>query len=170
MLFRSPPLANPRNAASGTLRLKDPKEVARRNLEAFVYHIGYMNVLDKNNAPGTHSTSIEMLWNLGFRSPHNEKKVIRGIDGIIDYCNTYEAQRDALPYEIDGMVIKVDDLNLQEKMGMTAHHPRWAIAYKFKARQATSILRSVEFQVGRTGAVTPVAKIDPVPKIGRAHV
>lgn len=158
-----PPLANPRNAASGTLRLKDPKEVARRNLEAFVYHIGYMNVLDNNNAPGSHSASVEMMWNLGFRSPHNEKKVIRGIDGVIDYCNSYEAQRDALPYEIDGMVIKVDDLNLQEKMGMTAHHPRWAIAYKFKARQATSILRSVEFQVGRTGAVTPVAKIDPVP-------
>ncbi len=71
-------------------------------------------------------------------------------------------QRDTLPYEIDGMVIKVNDLELQERMGMTTHHPRWAIAYKFKARQATSKLRNVEFQVGRTGSITPVAKIDPV--------
>ena len=158
-----PPLANPRNAASGTLRLKDPKEVAKRNLEAFVYHIGYINTAENNQAPLSHSASLEMLWDLGFRSPQQEKKVIHGIEGIIDYCRKYEMQRDDLPYEIDGMVIKVDDLHLQEKMGMTTHHPRWAIAYKFKARQATSCLRSVEFQVGRTGAVTPVAKIDPVP-------
>ena len=158
-----PPLANPRNAASGTLRLKDPKEVAKRNLEAFVYHIGYISTNDHNQAPLSHSASIDMLWELGFRSPQHEKKVIHGIEGIIDYCRSYEMQRDNLPYEIDGMVIKVDDLHLQEKMGMTTHHPRWAIAYKFKARQATSCLRSVEFQVGRTGAVTPVAKIDPVP-------
>ena len=158
-----PPLANPRNAASGTLRLKDPKEVAKRNLEAFVYHIGYINTAENYQAPLSHSASLEMLWDLGFRSPQQEKKVIHGIEGIIDYCRKYEMQRDDLPYEIDGMVIKVDDLHLQEKMGMTTHHPRWAIAYKFKARQATSCLRSVEFQVGRTGAVTPVAKIDPVP-------
>ena len=158
-----PPLANPRNAASGTLRLKDPKEVAKRNLEAFVYHIGYISTAENNQAPLSHSASLEMLWNLGFRSPQHEKKVIHGIEGIIDYCRSYEMERDNLPYEIDGMVVKVNDLHLQEKMGMTTHHPRWAIAYKFKARQATSYLRSVEFQVGRTGAVTPVAKIDAVP-------
>ncbi|MFN9711026.1 MAG: NAD-dependent DNA ligase LigA [Bacteroidota bacterium] len=158
-----PPLANPRNAASGTLRLKDPKEVAKRNLEAFVYHIGYVNMEPEITPPPTHSTSLNLLWELGFRSPNQEKQVIKGIDGIIEACARYEAIRDSLPYEIDGMVIKVDDLSMQEKLGMTSHHPRWAIAYKFKARQATSCLRSVTFQVGRTGAVTPVAKIDAVP-------
>src|SRR5206468_4649059 len=86
-----------------------------------------------------------------------------GIQAVIDYCNEFEGHRDDLPYEIDGLVIKVNDLDLQEQMGMTTHHPRWAIAYKFKARQATSKLRNVEFQVGRTGSITPVAKIDPVP-------
>lgn len=103
-----------------------------------------------------------MLWQLGFRSPEKEKKVIKGIEGVIAYCAAFEKQRDELPYEIDGMVIKVNKLEMQEQMGMTTHHPRWAIAYKFKARQATSKLMAVEFQVGRTGAVTPVAKIEPV--------
>jgi DNA ligase (NAD+) len=158
-----PPLANPRNAASGTLRLKDPKEVAKRNLEAFVYHIGYMLTEPASHPPLTHHASLKMLWELGFRSPEQEKEIIQGMEGIIEACLRFESLRDTLPYEIDGMVIKVDDLALQEKMGMTSHHPRWAIAYKFKARQASSYLRSVEFQVGRTGAVTPVAKIDPVP-------
>jgi DNA ligase (NAD+) len=104
-----------------------------------------------------------MLWNLGFRSPQKEKKVIKGIAGVINHCNEFEVKRDTLPYEIDGMVIKVNDIALQDKMGMTTHHPRWAIAYKFKARQATSKLLNVEFQVGRTGSITPVAKIQPVP-------
>ncbi|MFT3826489.1 MAG: NAD-dependent DNA ligase LigA [Chitinophagaceae bacterium] len=161
-----PPLANPRNAAAGTLRIKDPKEVSRRNLEAFLYNVSFTS-----STPGTtpsdilhtHSGSLEMLWNLGFRSPMKEKKVVKGIDAVIDYCNKFEEQRDNLPYEIDGMVIKVNDIELQDKLGMTTHHPRWAIAYKFKARQATSKLRAVEFQVGRTGSVTPVAKIEPVP-------
>lgn len=158
-----PPLANPRNAASGTLRLKDPREVAKRNLEAFVYHIGYISSEKNAMPPLSHHESLSMLWELGFRSPEKEKKVIRGIDGIIKECIHYESIRDNLPYEIDGMVIKVDDLSMQEKMGMTSHHPRWAIAFKFKARQASSCLRAVEFQVGRTGAITPVAKIDAVP-------
>lgn len=162
-----PPLANPRNAASGSLRIKDAKEVARRNLEAFLYHVGYILKSEVRNTkyevPHTHSDALKMLWECGFRSPQQEKKIIKGIEGVIAFCNEYEARRDELPYEIDGMVIKVNDLELQEKMGMTSHHPRWAIAYKFKARQATSKLRAVEYQVGRTGAVTPVAKIDPVP-------
>lgn len=160
-----PPLANPRNAASGTLRLKDPAQVAKRNLEAFVYHVSYFTTPANKPIPDalkTHAGSIELLWNLGFRSPQREKRVFNGIDGVIDYCYAFEAERDALPYEIDGMVIKVNDLALQEKMGMTSHHPRWAIAFKFKARQATTKLLSVEFQVGRTGAVTPVAKLEPV--------
>jgi DNA ligase (NAD+) len=161
-----PPLANPRNAAAGSLRIKDTKEVAKRNLEAFLYHVSYMadgNTTAGNAAaPTTHSGMLEMLWNLGFRSPKQEMKVVKGIQGIIDYVQTFESSRDNLPYEIDGMVIKVNDLALQDRLGMTSHHPRWAIAFKFKARQATSKLLGVEFQVGRTGAVTPVAKIAAV--------
>ena len=158
-------LANPRNAAAGSLRIKDPKEVSRRNLEAFLYHVSDVNFLSKHEVPPalqTHSGSLKMLWELGFRSPQKEKKVFKGISAVIEYCETFEKQRDELPYEIDGMVIKVNELEIQEKLGMTTHHPRWAIAYKFKARQGTSKLKTVEFQVGRTGAVTPVAKIDPV--------
>jgi DNA ligase (NAD+) len=159
------PLANPRNAAAGSLRMKDPKEVANRNLDAFIYHISYYILIPDMKVPDllrTHSGSLELLWNMGFRSPQKEKKVISDIQGVIHFCNEFEAQRDTLPYEIDGLVIKVNDFSLQEKLGMTSHHPRWAIAYKFKARQATTILENVEFQVGRTGAVTPVAKLKAV--------
>lgn len=161
-----PPLANPRNAASGTLRIKDPREAAKRGLEAFLYHVSYVHAgkgSKLTNLLDTHSGSLRLLWELGFRCPEQEKKVVKGIDAVIEYCKEFEKQRDDLPYEIDGMVIKVNDLELQDKMGMTTHHPRWAIAYKFKARQATSKLRDVEFQVGRTGSITPVAKIDPTP-------
>ncbi|MFC4231774.1 NAD-dependent DNA ligase LigA [Parasediminibacterium paludis] len=161
------PLANPRNAASGSLRMKDPKEVARRNLEAFLYHVSFVNrestVAVTTDSPlTTHSSSLQLLWNLGFRSPQKEKKVVQGIAAVIQYVNEFEALRDTLPYEIDGMVIKVNNFALQDKLGMTTHHPRWAIAFKFKARQATTKLRAIEFQVGRTGAVTPVAKLEPV--------
>lgn len=158
------PLANPRNAASGSLRIKDPKEVGKRNLEAFLYHVSDVTLTGEMPAAlQSHSASLELLWNMGFRSPVKQMKVFPGIDGVIDYCAGFEAGRDELPYEIDGMVIKVNRNDLQDKMGMTTHHPRWAIAYKFRARQGTSILRRVEFQVGRTGSITPVAKIDPVP-------
>jgi DNA ligase (NAD+) len=160
------PLANPRNAASGTLRIKDPAEARRRNLEAFVYHISDYTLLPGKTIPAklkTHAGSLELLWELGFRSPEKEKKIFKGIDAVIRYCNEFEIKRDDLGYEIDGMVIKVNDLTLHDKMGMTSHHPRWAIAYKFKARQGTSKLLNVEFQVGRTGSITPVAKIQPVP-------
>ena len=181
-----PPLANPRNAAAGSLRIKDTTEVGRRNLEVFLYHVSYLTGNDEwsivntrhatdsqlqttngkqpiiNKQPTTHSAMLEMLWELGFRSPVNEMKVVKGIGGIIKYVADFEIKRDGLPYEIDGMVVKVNDLHLQDRLGMTSHHPRWAIAFKFKARQATSKLLSVDFQVGRTGAVTPVAKIEPV--------
>lgn len=171
------PLANPRNAASGTLRIKDPVEVRRRNLEAFVYHVSYyttkegIEISDTNKDEAelvkknlaTHSGTLDMLWDLGFRSPAKEKKILKGIQAVIDYCNEFEVERDNLPYEIDGMVIKVNDFELQDKMGMTTHHPRWAMAYKFKARQATSKLLRIEYQIGRTGNVGPVAKIEPVP-------
>jgi DNA ligase, NAD-dependent len=161
-----PPLANPRNAAAGTLRIKDPKEVGKRNLEAFLYSVSHVTHLPgkkDTEALKTHSGSLQMLWDLGFRSPVKEKKVLKGIEAVIAYCDSFEKQRDELPYEIDGMVIKVDDIELQDQLGMTTHHPRWAMAYKFKARQATSRLKAVEFQVGRTGSITPVAKIEPVP-------
>jgi DNA ligase (NAD+) len=179
-----PPLANPRNAASGSLRMKDPKEVAKRNLEAFLYHISYYIKNDDSskmtddskkkevlsvirhpssvNLLDSHSGTLQLLWECGFRSPQKEKLVVKGIDEVIQHVHDFEEMRDTLPYEIDGMVIKVNEFALQEKMGMTTHHPRWAIAFKFKARQATTKLRSVESQVGRTGAVTPVAKLDPV--------
>ncbi len=162
-----PPLANPRNAAAGSLRIKDTAEVSRRNLEAFLYHVSYEHTAGsqhkpQNPNPKTHSGMLEMLWNLGFRSPKKEMKVLQGIEAVIKHINDFEKGRDELGYEIDGMVIKVNDLKLQDKLGMTSHHPRWAIAYKFKARQGTSKLLAVEFQVGRTGAVTPVAKIEPV--------
>ncbi len=160
-----PPLANPRNAASGTLRIKDPKEVTKRNLEAFVYNVSYFVVEGKKTPVEIthHSTTLQMLWDLGFRSPVKEMRVFKGIKKVIEYCNDFESGRDDLPYEIDGMVIKVNDAALQDKLGMTTHHPRWAIAFKFKARQATSKLLNVEFQVGRTGSITPVAKIQPTP-------
>jgi DNA ligase (NAD+) len=161
-----PPLANPRNAAAGALRMKDPREVAQRNLDAFLYHISYYTKIDSDAslhpALTTHNGMLDMLWDLGFRSPKKEKKAVTGIDAVVDYCLSFEAGRDNLPYEIDGMVIKVDNIALQEKMGMTSHHPRWAIAFKFKARQASTKLIGIEFQVGRTGAVTPVAKLQPV--------
>jgi len=161
-----PPLANPRNAAAGSLRIKDTAEVGRRNLEAFLYHVSYV-LSGKLKAasykePTTHSGMLEMLWDLGFRSPKKEMKVVKGIEGVIKYVEEFEIKRDNLPYEIDGMVIKVNDLHLQDRLGMTSHHPRWAIAFKFKARQATSKLIGIEYQVGRTGAVTPVAKLEPV--------
>lgn len=161
-----PPLANPRNAAAGSLRIKDTAAVSRRNLEGFLYHVSYYtptnDQLLTTEEPGKHSEMLEMLWNLGFRSPKNEMKVVKGIQAVIENVQAFEAKRDELPYEIDGMVIKVNELQLQERLGMTSHHPRWAIAFKFKARQATSKLLDVEYQVGRTGAVTPVAKISPV--------
>ncbi len=119
------PLANPRNAASGSLRMKDPKDVADRKLDAFLYHISYYN--KENDASdkmlSTHSGSLQLLWELGFRSPEKEKKVVKGIQAVIDYCLAFEAKRDDLPYEIDGMVVKVNDIHLQEQLGMTSHIP-----------------------------------------------
>src|SRR5699024_11190549 len=106
---------------------------------------------------------------LGFRTPIDNLSVFTSIEEVVQYCKTFEAQRDELPYEIDGLVIKVNNFDQQEALGMTTHHPRWAMAYKYDARQASSILRKVEIQVGRTGTITPVAKIDPVP-IGGAMV
>lgn len=157
-----PPLANPRNAASGALRLKDAKQVGKRNLEAFIYQLAFTGQSISQSNLHTHADTLNMLWDLGFRSPTHEKQTFKGIQNVIDFCKQFEAKRDELPYEIDGLVIKVNPFDVQDKLGMTTHHPRWAIAFKFKARQASSKLLGVEFQVGRTGSVTPVAKIQPV--------
>ena len=159
-----PPLANPRNAAAGSLRIKDTQLVAKRNLEGFLYHVSFISKIDESKPDKitNHTDMLSLLWDLGFRSPKKEMQVAIGIEKIIDIINQFESQRDNLPYEIDGMVIKVNNLQLQDSLGMTSHHPRWAMAFKFKARQASSKLIAVEYQVGRTGAVTPVAKIQPV--------
>lgn len=156
-------LANPRNAASGSLRMKNPKAVAERGLDAFLYNISYYTLSgEKSELLNTHEGCLQLLWECGLRSPQQEQHVYQNIEEVIAHVTDYETLRDTLPYEIDGMVVKVNNVAVQDKLGMTSHHPRWAIAYKFKARQATSVLRSVEFQVGRTGTITPVAKIDSV--------
>lgn len=167
------PLANPRNAAAGSLRLKDPAAVRKRRLEAMLYQVSFIQLTpegEKNASDllNTHAGMLQMLSECGFRTPAQEK-VFHHIEDVVNYCLDFETKRDELPYEIDGMVIKVNDLEMQYRVGSTTHHPRWAIAYKFKARQATSVLQNVEFQVGRTGSITPVAKIQPV-SIGGATV
>ena len=159
-------LQNPRNSAAGALRVKDAEEVSRRGLEAFIYAIGYAVDANGENQLGDalqkHFDNIEWLGKLGFKVPVQEKKRCKGIQEVMDFINNWEARRDDFAYEIDGMVIKVDDLKQQQLCGFTAHHPRWAIAFKFKAREAATELEGVEFQVGRTGAITPVAKVKPV--------
>jgi len=160
---------NSRNTAAGTLRLKDPNEVAKRGLESFIYQIGYAIDKDGNELLGntltSHNNNIHLLHDLGFKTPTIEKK-LGDIHDVIKFCDEWENKRAAYPYEIDGMVIKVDSIALQKQVGFTAHHPRWAIAFKFKAKQATTKLERVEYQVGRTGAITPVAKLTPVPLAG----
>ncbi len=170
--------ANPRNAATGGLRMKDPKEASERGLEAFLYQLGYAIDKDGNNVLETfktHDESIHLLESLSFKTPLAKMgtqqhlpatKTCRNIAEVIEFCQAWQVYRDEYPYELDGMVVKVNSLELQEKCGATSHHPRWAIAFKFKARQATTRLRDVEYQVGKTGAVTPVAKLEPVALAG----
>jgi len=157
--------ANPRNAATGSLRMKDPKETAKRGLEVFLFQLGFARDERENDRladTGSHFENIRMLGQLGFRVPEKEITRCHGIRKVHAAVREWEERREQYPYEIDGMVVKVDDLELQEKCGFTSHHPRWAIAYKFKAKQATSKLLKVEYQVGKIGSITPVAKIEPV--------
>jgi len=159
-------LANPRNAASGALRLQDATEVQKRKLETFVYHIGYAVDENGNSVLGdkikAHNESVDLLFKMGFKTPTQTTRVFRDIEEVIAYCHEWEEKRDDYPYEIDGMVVKVNNITQQEEVGSTSHHPRWSIAFKFKARQATTTLKDVEFQVGRVGTITPVAKVEPV--------
>jgi DNA ligase (NAD+) len=168
-LLQLPLFANPRNTATGGLRMKNPKEAEERQIEVFIYQLGYAedekgeNMLEKFQS---HFHTIEKLEELKIRTAIHQSKKCTGIEEVIDFCEKWDGDRENYDYEIDGMVIKVDERSLQEKAGYTAHHPRWAIAYKFKAKQASSKLMDVEFQVGKTGAITPVAKIQPVALAG----
>jgi DNA ligase (NAD+) len=163
--------ANPRNAATGGLRTKDAKDTKARGIEAFVYQLGYAE-----NTEGvqivrnfhSHHESIEYLGTLGFKVPKmgHETKVCKNIAEVIAFCNEWQEKRDSYEYEIDGIVVKVNSLDIQSQCGYTSHHPRWAVAFKFKAKQATSKLIGVDFQVGKTGAITPVAKLQPIQLAG----
>ncbi|HKX33404.1 MAG TPA: NAD-dependent DNA ligase LigA, partial [Blastocatellia bacterium] len=152
-----PMFANPRNAASGTMRQLDPKIVAERKLEVFCYLL----LFDGAPAFGAHDQSLQWLAQHGFRINPNYCHC-RTIEEVVAYCNEWEQKREELNYEIDGVVIKVNQVAIQDELGATSKSPRWAIAYKFPARQASTRLLDVIYQVGRTGAVTPVAVLEPV--------
>ena len=163
--------ANARNTATGGLRMKDPKEVAQRGLEAFLYTLGFATDAEGQDALSqfkTHAESIAFLGELGFKVPkaNDELKVCKNIEEVAKFCKQWEARRANYPYEIDGMVVKVNDRSLQDRVGYTSHHPRWAIAYKFKAKQASTKLVNVEYQVGKIGSITPVAKVEAVQLAG----
>jgi len=152
-----PPFANPRNAAAGSLRQLDSKITAKRPLEIFVYGVGRITDLVLES----HWDTLYALQKLGFRiNPHIRPKVT--VKEVIDCYRELSEQRNLLPYDIDGMVIKVDSLNLQHRLGATSRSPRWAIAYKFKAVQETTQIIDIGVQVGRTGTLTPVAHLRPV--------
>jgi DNA ligase (NAD+) len=166
---QQPLLANARNAATGVMRVKTTKEVQVRGLEAFVYQISYAVDAEGNDLLPqliSHHDCIELLASLGFKVPTFERKRCHNIAEVAEFTAMWEAKRDSYDYEIDGMVVKVNSHATQARCGYTSHHPRWAVAYKFKARQATARLLDVEYQVGRTGAVTPVAKLQPIQLAG----
>lgn len=152
--------ANPRNSASGTLKLQDSRLVAERGLDCFLYGI-YGERLD---APG-HFEAVQLAGKWGFKVPKTENKYIAKVDsieGIMSFIEYWDKQRAQLPFEIDGVVIKVNDYDAQDELGFTAKSPRWAIAYKFKTERVETVLESITYQVGRTGAITPVANLQPV--------
>ena len=157
--------ANPRNAATGGLRIKDSSETRKRGLEVMIFQLAFAEDSDGNNILPqfkSHSATMHILDQLGFKIPKDKNQVASKIEEAARRCAEYEISRPNYPYEIDGAVVKVNSFELQDKCGSTQHHPRWAIAFKFKAKQATTVLESVEFQVGKTGAITPVAKVEPV--------
>lgn len=150
------PYMNPRNTASGSLKLQDSAETAKRPLACFLYSI------KADRLPfETQMDSLEKAREYGFKVPEHAK-LVSSIDEILDYVNHWDVARHDLPYEIDGVVVKVNDLNQQEELGYTAKAPRWAMAYKFKAERVSTVLESISYQVGRTGAITPVANLHPV--------
>lgn len=155
-----PEFANPRNSASGTLKSQDSKVVASRGLDCFLY-----GVYGDNLSFNSHYESVLKAKEWGFKIPEVADKYIfktNSIEGIMEFIAYWDQQRTNLPFEIDGVVLKVNDYQFQEELGFTAKSPRWAIAYKFKAERVETILESVSYQVGRTGAITPVANLKPV--------
>ncbi len=152
------PFMNPRNAAAGSLRQLDPRLTAKRPLDMFAYSIGVMR---GGEMPGSHSQSLAYLQQLGIKVCP-ELQVVEGAQGCLEYFHEIGAKRDELPYDIDGVVYKVDDFDLQAKLGFVTRAPRWAIAHKFPAQEQITTVVDIGWQVGRTGAVTPVARLEPV--------
>ena len=149
---------NPRNAAAGSLRQLDARMTAARPLDLFIYGLG---VVEGSELPAQHSATLQALRQWGFKICP-QTRVVDGVEGCLDYYREIGALRPTLPYQIDGVVYKVDDLELQRQLGFVSRAPRWAIAHKFPAEEALTVVRSIEFQVGRTGALTPVARLEPV--------
>lgn len=149
--------ANPRNAAAGSLRVLDPAITASRQLQFYTYFL----LVDGQRYHQSHWESLEALVRMGFKV-NNHRKLCKNLDELMEFCQEWESKRDELPYEIDGVVVKVDSLSQQHRLGYTAKAPRWAIAYKYAARQAVTSVENIEVQVGRTGALTPVAHLAPV--------
>ncbi|WP_452221034.1 NAD-dependent DNA ligase LigA [Lacinutrix salivirga] len=154
------PYRNPRNTASGSLKLQDSAEVAKRPLECLLY-----NITGNNLGITTQFESLEKARQMGFKVP-KEAKLVNSIDDVLEFVNYWDKARHNLPYETDGVVVKVNNLQQQEELGYTAKAPRWAMAYKFKAEQVSTKLNSISYQVGRTGAITPVANLEPVELAG----
>ena len=154
------PYKNPRNTASGSLKLLDANEVSKRPLDCYLYY------LIGEDLPSTnHYENLQKARDWGFKIP-NEIEKHSNVENVLKFINKWDEDRHGLPYEIDGIVIKVNDINLQEEMGFTAKSPRWAISYKFKAEQVSTILNEITYQVGRTGAITPVANLEPIQLAG----
>jgi DNA ligase (NAD+) len=149
--------ANPRNAAAGSLRVLEPQITASRRLDYYTYFL----LADGQPACENHWTSLEELSRMGFKVNPN-RRLCRSVEEVLAFCAEWEARREELPYEIDGVVLKVDSVEQQRLLGFTARSPRWAIAYKYPARQAVTTVERIEVQVGRTGALTPVAHLKPV--------
>jgi DNA ligase (NAD+) len=152
-----PPFANPRNAAAGALRALEPSVTASRQLEYFAYFL----LVDGRFYYESHWESLDALAKMGFKVNSRRKKCA-GLDELLEFCREWESKRESLPYEIDGVVVKVDSVRQQQALGWTAKAPRWAIAFKFPAQQRSTTIENIEVQVGRTGTLTPVAHLAPV--------
>lgn len=159
------PYANPRNTAAGTLKQQDSKAVAKRKLDSYLYFV----ITEDPSFPTSHFNRVQHAATLGFKIPDTKNRMIettQSVEGIMDFISYWDLHRSELPFEIDGIVIKVNEANLWDELGMTAKSPRWAIAYKFKAESVSTQLLQITYQVGRTGAITPVANLAPVQLAG----
>ena len=154
------PFKNPRNTASGSLKLQDSKEVSKRPLECLLY-----SIVEKKGIIKSQNQSLESAKSWGFNvSPYSV--LVKTVQEVYDFVSHWESNRYSLPFEIDGIVIKVNDIDQQNELGFTSKFPRWAIAYKFKPEQSSTVLNSITYQVGRTGSITPVANFDPIDLAG----